>query len=332
MINTLQAGRFLAAMAVVFHHAVISVTAFVETPPKLAQAVLEYGYLGVDFFFVLSGFIIHFTMNLKPRPATQFAIDRLGRILLPYWPIGVALALAYTLLPSLSDSGREWSWVSTLTLFPTELPPALSVAWTLQHELVFYLLYAVLFFSNKIVIGLFLWALGIVAFYIFGTPEFPLLRMVFAPINFEFIAGVAAASLFLSNRSIPAAWSIIVATAFLLSFLLLGANRSESWLIGFSIASLLPFLCKLEVAGFFVVPRWLVFGGAASYAIYLTHNPLLSFTSRILGSTDLGWIIALALSAIFCGAFGVAYYMLLERPIMRFYKQRQEKLASAKPI
>lgn len=146
MINTLQAGRFLAAMAVVLHHAVLSVTAFVDVPPLLIQILFEYGYLGVDFFFVLSGFIIHYTMSLSPRPAGKFAFDRLARIMLPYWPVGIGLALAYMLLPSLSDSGRAWGWVSTSTLFPTNLPPALSVAWTLQHELVFYFIYAALYF------------------------------------------------------------------------------------------------------------------------------------------------------------------------------------------
>lgn len=325
MINTLQAGRFLAAMAVVFHHAVISVTAFVDTPPKFAQAMLGYGYLGVDFFFVLSGFIIHYTMHIKPRPAVQFAVDRLGRIVLPYWPVGIALALAYMLLPSLSDSGRDWGWVSTLTLFPTELPPALSVAWTLQHELVFYFFYAILFFSKNISAGLLVWASGIIACYIVGAPEWPLLNMVFAPINLEFIAGVAAASIFLSKRAISATWPIVLSAAFLSVFIFLGGDRTESWLIGFAIASLVPLVCKTEVAGSFVVPSWLVFGGAASYAIYLTHNPLLSFTSRILGLTDLGWLSALMLSALFCAVFGVGYYILLERPLMRFYKQRHEK-------
>ena len=99
MINTLQAGRFMAAMAVVLHHAVISITAFVDEPPNLIKSILNYGYLGVDFFFVLSGFIIHYTMSARHRPAIRFALDRLARILLPYWPVGIVLAVAYTLLP-----------------------------------------------------------------------------------------------------------------------------------------------------------------------------------------------------------------------------------------
>jgi len=108
LINSLQLGRFLAAMAVVVAHAVISITAFVAPPPANIQFILSYGFLGVDFFFVLSGFIIHYTMNTRPRPALRFALDRFTRIMLPYWPVGIVLAVAYTLFPSLSAGERSW--------------------------------------------------------------------------------------------------------------------------------------------------------------------------------------------------------------------------------
>lgn len=304
-------------MAVVLHHAEMSVSAFVDKPPPPVRQALEFGYLGVDFFFVLSGFIIHYTMQVSPRPARRFARDRLQRIMLPYLPIGLGLALAYTLLPKLSDSGRNWGWISTLTLLPTAHPPALSVAWTLQHELVFYFVYAGLFFSRWIRPGLAAWAVLIAGSQLFWAPDWPLARVFMAAINVEFIAGVAAAELFLSGRRLPKL-GMAAAAGLVAAFVMTGAHRADSWLVGFAIAALLPGICSAERGGAFSVPRWAIFGGAASYAIYLTHNPLLSIAARGMAALHLGWVSALVLSTVVCAAVGVAYYLLYERPVMRF--------------
>ncbi len=321
MIRTLQAGRFLAAMAVVLHHTGISVAAFVALPPELVLRVLNYGYLGVDFFFVLSGFIIHYTMSQQPRAAGRFLGDRLGRIMLPYWPVGLALALAYTFLPALSEGNRSWGWGPTLTLFPTASPPALSVAWTLQHELVFYAIYALLYRLRLLVPGLAVWSIAIILGGLWQTPDWPLLRLMLAPINVEFIAGIAVAALFLSRRTVSPVWHLSVCGGFVLAFVLLGGPRDQSWLVGFAIAALVPWLCRSEEAGGFSVPDWLVFGGAASYAIYLTHNPVLSLVSRGLATTGLGWGPAMIMSVVICIGMGAAYFLCWERPVMRWVRR-----------
>ena len=72
VINVLQAGRGLAALAVVMLHSSVAARDFggVHTAP------LEYGYLGVDFFFVLSGFIIFHSTAGRDRTIKQYATAR----------------------------------------------------------------------------------------------------------------------------------------------------------------------------------------------------------------------------------------------------------------
>lgn len=125
----LEVMRGGAALWVLLHHAKQSVDHFVADMG--AQPWFEHGYLGVDFFFVLSGFIIAFASHrlaLRGGGLRDYASARLIRIYVPYLPIGIAMYLLYLLLPGLSEGGRTPSLLTSLTLLPDNHPPALSVA------------------------------------------------------------------------------------------------------------------------------------------------------------------------------------------------------------
>lgn len=335
LFNTLQAGRCVAAMAVMVHHAAISVEAFVEVPPRIVLSIAEYGYLGVDFFFVLSGFIIHYSMTVNPRGSSEFAADRFFRIMIPYLPVGILVALVYTYVPRVSTSEREWSWLSSLTLFPTSEPPALSVAWTLQHEMLFYFLYAVMFFFNRLFLGMAVWFFGIIVFNTLFSVEANFSKILFSPQNLEFLAGLLASVFVLSKRSVNKPLLCFLSVSFVLLFILVGADRSQSFILGLGLAFLLPVMCETELGNGVRVPKWLVIGGAASYALYLTHNPLLSVLSRIFSKLDMGWESAFIASALFCTLVGLIYFWVWERPMMRLIKKvrkNKRKFTSARAM
>ena len=125
--DSLQVFRGLAALGVVFHHTSISTSAFVGTVPAWLSAIFEHGFLGVDFFFVLSGFIImscHYDDEKSVAALKTYGIKRFVRIFPPYWPISIALILAYLVLPGLSQATRgDFSWLSSLLLLPDSSPP-----------------------------------------------------------------------------------------------------------------------------------------------------------------------------------------------------------------
>ena len=188
----LEAMRGFAAIWVLLHHAKQSVDHFVGDMG--ARPMLTNGYLGVDFFFVLSGFIIAFASHrLADRGGgiREYARARVMRIYIPYLPVGVAIFLLYLVLPSLSEGGRSPGALTSFTLVPSNSPPALSVAWTLVHEMIFYAIYALRFVHRALFRGVFaLWVasiLGVAAMDI----EMPLAARYFlSPLNLCFVLGV----------------------------------------------------------------------------------------------------------------------------------------------
>lgn len=108
MITSLQVFRGLAAMAVVIHHAAMSTLAFIGPLPPFLASAAGYGYLGVDFFFVLSGFIImhiHQHDACTLLAANRYLHKRFFRIFPPYLPISLSLLALYALFPGVSSAG-----------------------------------------------------------------------------------------------------------------------------------------------------------------------------------------------------------------------------------
>ena len=314
-LNSLQAGRALAALAVVVHHASIAAQDF--GPQLPGQQWLLLGYLGVDFFFVLSGFIIYHSTVGSSKGVADYAAARLTRVYIPYLPVGLGIAALYTMLPGVSAGDHRWSWLPTLTLLPFD-KPALLVAWTLQHEVAFYFIFAVGYFCRRLVPILGAWGILIILNAATLQSDFIPLRLI----NLEFLLGVVVAML--KDRWSP---PLLLALVPALCWLALGADRDWSVWVGLSCAIAIWNLVNRERAGKLAVPRSLIFLGAASYAIYLTHSLAISAVGRLLS----GMPLAIFLASLLAGtAIGIAYYLLIERPLLLTARQgRTLKTATA---
>ncbi len=289
----MQVGRAIAALMVVFHHAENSSHTFggAEIP------LLHHFYLGVDFFFVLSGFIILYSIPGK-RPG-QYVWHRFRRVYLPYLPIGIGIALAYTLMPDFSASDRGWDWYASITLVPFG-HTALSVAWTLQHEILFYLIFGIAWFSGQRWI---VWAWGAVCLLNY---YFDIYGKAIDPINLEFLFGMLAC--IAVRRGWTSPWMLAGSVGFIGLWIALGAVRDLSPILGLGIALAIPPVVAFEAKGL-RVPRVVLFFGAASYAIYLVHNPIIKFAVRATNE--------LFLLAVIGTLAGIAYYLLFERPMLK---------------
>lgn len=152
-LRALTSLRGIAAWLVVLYHIRGSISGL----PRGAERVLAQGYLAVDFFFLLSGFVIWMTWSERLRAeglraVPAFLRKRIARI----WPLhGVMLAAAVALALLLAASGRHdaarFPWnelpLHVLLLQNWGFTSALAwndPAWSISAELAAYLAFPLL--------------------------------------------------------------------------------------------------------------------------------------------------------------------------------------------
>lgn len=239
----------------------------------------------------------------RRKSPADYSWHRFRRVYLPYWPIGIGVALLYLLLPGMSGGDRQWSWLPTLTLLPVEANTALSVAWTLQHEVTFYALFGLAWFGGMLWPAMALWAAAIAAAWLAGVD----LR-VLDPINLEFLMGMAVLSAY--RRGFGPPWLFALALVPFALFAALGGNASHSPLIGLGLAIALPAVLRLERDGM-RVPAVLVFLGGASYSLYLVHALAVAAAARMAPAAIFPAALAAGVAA------GILYYYVVERTALR---------------
>lgn len=113
MLPTLTGLRGFAALAVLFYHIRSGMTGFL---PDGVISVLAQGYLAVDLFFVLSGFVLWWTYGKEfrdrgMRAAPHFIVRRFARIFpLHLAVLSAMLLFAAALLVSGRDPGEHYSF------------------------------------------------------------------------------------------------------------------------------------------------------------------------------------------------------------------------------
>jgi len=288
-----------------------------------------HGFLGVDFFFVLSGFLImssHFDDEKKIASFKLYVSKRFVRIFPPYWPISITLIISYLLLPNLSQGSRaEFSWLSSLFLLPDSSPAALVVAWTLIHEMMFYMIFCLYFISNRLFltfVGAWLFAIGISAWFALNTDLSPFLDRLLQPINIEFVLGMGVAYLARGVSDKHGKFYVMLGLSGFVLLLFLPRADDFRVLFGLPFSALVLGFVLLERQGGMAFPRWMVLLGDASYSIYLIHNPLVSITSRLVSrfNSFASWGAGMLIGVLSSIIAGVLYHLLIEKPLIRLFR------------
>lgn len=354
-LDALTGLRWWAAfMVFLFHMRVLAPL------PGPVVAIFDQGYFGVTFFFVLSGFVL--TWSLRPAvPLSTFYWRRFARIWPPHMiALLVAIPVFYTFAPIPEGSFLKPFDAGVLLLSVVLLQgwssnPAIlfsgnPAAWTLSVEALFYAMHP---WVSKMLTplarrGALLLALGAVVWafsYRIGLVYWPESWLAYVPLPVtrvpEFIFGMALAWAVRSGwrprmhpiigvGSLAAVACIFVlarVTPALLPFALL-SNEIFTVAVGLAIVSLT--VHTLSGRRFLFETRWQVKLGEWSFAFYLVHATVIYAALRIFGPQDpswrnLGWFaVILALDI----ALAWALYSFIERPVerrMRKWKDSRDR-------
>lgn len=237
-----------------------------------------YGWIGVEIFFVISGFVI--CMSCWGRTPRQFFTSRVIRLYPAYWFAIIFTSVALTVLPGVWQRHRTRDILLNFTMLQSGSfgPNVDNVYWTLWSELRFYLLFMAVVVTGltyrKVVVFCCLWG---AAAMIAPAAGFRPATLIINPEGaWYFIAGLA---LYLMHRfgQDLLLWGIL-ALSWLMGQRELGhridtVERVSSW--RGSVLIFTVFLLVMVAVSLGYTDRirwkWLVTAGALTYPFYLMH-------------------------------------------------------------
>lgn len=345
-LNSLTSLRFFAALFVVVHH---SAREFVPWEPVLR--ITELGFVGVGFFFMLSGFVL--TWSHQPSTSTgRFYWNRFARVyplhaltwllallvLVGGGAIGDTTAGAPDAGPAVSNLLLLHDWVPSPDYYYSVNAPS----WTLSCEAFFYALFPFAFgllagrparqlrmVAAVISVGLLLGALAVNAVGRDGLSYYVLHQS--PPYRLGgFLLGVVLALLIRAGwrPRLSLAAALVVALAPLAFF-----AATDGWhhwdastvdlaaMPGTFFVIAAAASCDVDGRGGWLHSAWLIRLGQWSFALYLTHVLLLSVGEMALGDARPSLLLELAYVAAAVIVSGV-FFTCFERPVEKWLRNR----------
>ena len=313
-LHTVDALRGIAALAVCWFHFTNAVAGF-ELPAVL-RASGRHGWLGVEIFFVISGFIIPHAMHAagyRLADFGRFLLKRIVRIDPPYLA-AIALVLIQAWLIAAAGVGMPSDFSAVQVLLHLGYLNAFAgyswlnpVFWTLAIEFQYYLAIALLFpliATTRIGRHALVFAIFAVAAWLLPGQAFVchyLFLFLFGIVTFQFRNGLLTRHAYFAALAVSA----------------LGTALTLEWIVaavGLATALLIAFVPGRRVGV-------LAFLGLISYPLYLLHIPI---GTRILTASlrlHLSWVENLGVLAIALAAtIGASWLMhrWIELPAQRW--------------
>ncbi|MCM9078144.1 MULTISPECIES: acyltransferase family protein [Streptomyces] len=363
--------RFFAALSVFFFHSSLTDSPIPPNAPinpfadasiadGFSTAFGKAGYLGVSFFFVLSGFVLAWAAKPGERVSAF-----LRRRLLKIFPNHLVVFAAAMILFAGSAVTGVADWLPNLFLIHTWWPqPTVNLSvnppsWSLGSELLFYMLFPALIVPIRRLRGrtaLWGWSAamiaGMVAVQLIATyfvPDTP--KSTITPISgmqfwfgylmpagrlFEFVLGILLARVVLAGY-----WPRRVGLGVSLVLTVLGyaAALVAPFQYGFVVATIVPVAALIgataqaDVEGrdTFLRSRPMVWLGEVSFGFYLVQGVTIFYLRSLLGENTYSVPVALLVIAGFLAASllgGWLLFRFVEMPAMRRFGRARPRTRS----
>jgi exopolysaccharide production protein ExoZ len=295
--NGLQCLRAVAASLILWAHLKFAVGE--DLTAHFAWIGSAAGAIGVDVFFVISGFVISLVASSKESDWRRFVVNRFARVVPYYWLVSLAIWLPKLAHREATDPAQVWNSFAFLPVWDVHgyTNPLHPYGWSLGFEIWFYLLFGTLLATVRKQAHLVLvplLSLGVLSvLFVFPYGNWILPRFLFSPMVLEFCLGVV---IYRFRNRIPewVLWPSLLATGVLFAWVLkteslglhlevlvdpvLGFQRVAIW-GGFAVFLALSAILadRRILKGRW--PRWFVSLGDASYSLYLVQ-PLVLLAVR----------------------------------------------------
>jgi exopolysaccharide production protein ExoZ len=266
----LQAARAIAALTVAYFHSYIALRGFPEQAQFPIAGLKQWGYLGVDFFFAISGYVICLVAAKPTFAPTSFAIKRIFRLFPMYWVVMAAVAILLAVGKYRPESLSHFLY--SMSLLPQQHASVYDPSWTLEREFVFYGLTALVVpLAGIRGLAVILAALAFAGWWTGDPWSYHLVSTRQA----DFLAGVVV---FLVGGSRP--FGLVVSSVGAL-MLIVSRGHDFAFSVPLCMGLILFGMIDLKLPWQRWPFRWLTRIGDASYSVYLLHVLMFMATSYV---------------------------------------------------
>lgn len=326
----IQALRALAAMLVVIVH-----LEMLGRPLGLKPVDTEMFAVGVDLFFVISGFIMVYTTSRKTLTPLKFLLNRIARIAPLYWLVTFGVFVIALAAPSVlgGTTATAPHLFKSLAFIPYVredglIRPMLFVGWSLNLEMLFYVIFALALLIRRVTPRIVTGAAVLVAMTVIGHVAHgglsPVARFLTQSILLEFALGMLIGLVFRKLPTSPriAQVAALAIPVLLLLLLFLARIPLGGWPLMSIPAGLIVVSALIaERGGLRLEQRIVKLLGDASYALYLTHPLVTQAIGKIAQKLHLlSAVTSPLLMVLVMGitiAVSVLVHVLVERPMSR---------------